>query len=369
MKVAISMIVTKDKRIARQELVEELLGKGHEVVYIGKKSNDDLHEDFKRYNIDFLSIPIGRSNTNPINEVKTLIKIKKVLKENNIDVLIAYGIRTFPVFVIASKMAKLKSVICVVNGSGRLFQLKGIKGAIIKSLSFPMLWLSFVFSNRVLIQNPDDVKLLKNKGLLARKNYQLTNGSGVNIDEYKVVNLEKNPVFLMLSRLTGSKGVNEYIGAAEIVKQRYPEASFLLIGPMDDNDKSIDKLKLNKAVEDKVIDLKDRVEDVRPYIKKSRIFVLPSYYPEGVPRSILEAMAMGRPIITANSPGCRETVVNYKNGFLVPAKEITPLAEKMIWMIENPYQTEKMGIESRKIAEEKFDVKKVNKILLEALDL
>lgn len=269
--------------------------------------------------------------------------------------------------VLAARLAGVERILCIVNGSGRLFQLKGVKGVIVKFFSYPMLWLSFLLTNNLLFQNPDDMRMLKQKGLLWRRNYGVINGSGVNIDKYKFEPLVKEPNFLMISRLTGSKGVNEYIQAANQVKKHYPEAKFYLIGPMDDNDSTINMSELKKAVDNGTITMKGKVLDVRPYISKSRVFVLPSYYPEGIPRSILEAMAMGRPIITANSPGCKETVEDSRNGFLVPPRDCLALSEKMQWLIEHDKKTEQMGKESRKIAVEKFDINKINETILKVM--
>lgn len=368
MKVAISAVRTCGSKIQRFELVKTIKALGHSVFFIGQDSDDEVHPDFKKYNVQFLSIPLGRTNTNPFKELSSLRETKKVLKENNIEALIAYGIRTFPTMVIAAKLAGVKKVLCIVNGSGRLFRLKGFKGFLIKFISYPMLWLAFLMADNILFQNPDDMNMIKRKGMLWKKNYGLINGSGVNLDEYKSDYLETEPVFSMISRLTGSKGVNEYIKAAYYVKQLYPEAVFNLIGPMDDNS-SINMLKLQKAVDDGVINLKGKVEDVKPYINQCRVFVLPSYYPEGIPRSILEAMAMGRPIITTDSSGCRETVIDGVNGFLVPPRDANALAKKMIWMIENSEEVAKMGKNSRGICEEKFDVHKINEKMLHKLRL
>ncbi|RRN69917.1 glycosyltransferase family 1 protein [Peribacillus simplex] len=369
MKVAISAIRTKDIRINRHELVTSLQGLGHSVIYLGQESNSNIHLDYEKYNVTFQSIPLGRSNTNPFREIKSIKETSRVLKENHIEALIVYGIRTFPTMVIAAKLAGVKKILCIVNGSGRLFQLQGINGLLVKCISYPMLWLSFLLSNSILFQNQDDMKMIKRKGLLGRRNYGVINGSGVNLDEYQVEELEKVPVFSMISRLTGSKGVNEYIRAACYVKQTYPESIFNLIGPMDDDDTSINMSELQKAVGNGTIILKGKVEDVRPFIKQCRVFVLPSYYPEGVPRSIIEAMAMGRPIITADSSGCRETVVDRINGFLVPPRDANTLAEKMIWMIENKEEVAEMGKNSRRICEDKFNVNQINKIMLRKMGL
>lgn len=249
-----------------------------------------------------------------------------------------------------------------------MFQLNGMKGLLVKFISYPMLWLSFLLSNEILFQNPDDLNMIRRKGLLWRNNYDSINGSGVNLNEFEFVELGKKPVFTMISRLTGSKGVNEYIKAARIVKQMYPEAIFNLIGPIDDN-ADINQKKLQQAHIEGTVKLIGKVEDVRPFLKETMVFVLPSYYPEGIPRSILEAMAMGRPIITTNSTGCKETVIDGENGFLVPPRDVNSLVDKMVWMIENSDKVERMGKRSREICVNKFDVYKINEKMLKKISL
>lgn len=369
MNVAISAVRTKNTRINRYELVSSIQKLGHKVMYIGQESNDQIHSDYSRFNVEFLSIPLERSEVNPLREIKAVIKTWKVLKENKVEVLLVYGIRTFPTMVLAAKLAKVKQILCIVNGSGRLFQLSGVKGYLVKAISYPMLTLAFTLSNHILFQNKDDLKMISNKKLLHRRNYSTINGSGVNLEKYNRVYLQQAPIFTMISRITGSKGVNEYIQAAKLVKKLYPNTIFNLIGPMDNEDFSINMNELNDALENRIISYTPEVEDVRPYINGCRVFVLPSYYPEGIPRSIIEAMAMGRPIITTNTPGCKETVEDGANGFKIPPKDVQELVEKMKWMIENPKKVEDMGIRSRKICEDKFNVNDINQKMLKIIGL
>lgn len=368
MNVAISAIRNKNAKLNRYELIGLIQSKGHSIYYIGQDSEDDLHPDYQNYNVNFLSIPLGRDNTNPFKEIISVLNAKKVIKENNIEALIVYGIRTFPTVVTAAKIAGVNNVLCIVNGSGRLFLMKGIKGFFVKLMSYPMLLLSFLLANNVLFQNSDDLNMIKSKGLLWRENYGIVNGSGVNLEDFKLSELPEESIFLMIGRLTGDKGVNEYIDAAIQVNAKYPEAKMYLVGPMDNDDLSLNLDKLNKAVANGNIILVGRVEDVRPYISKCRVYVLPSYH-EGTPRTVLEAMAMGRPIITTNVPGCKETVINGENGFLIPPKDSKILANKMIWMIENADKVRTMGIKSREICEQKYDVHKINRIILENIGL
>lgn len=366
MKIAISQIGGCSGKLPRLELFQKLQALGHTVIRVGQDTGTQLHPDYAKYNVQYVAIPLGRSNTNPIREISTLRKTRKVLQDNNIDGVIAYGIRTFPTVVIAARLAGVKQILCIVNGSGKVFRLTGWKGLLVKSISYLMLWVSFMLTNSILFQNPDDMLMVRRKRLLWRRNYTTVNGSGVNMDHYKFQTLPADPVFSMISRLTGSKGVNEYVQAARLVKNVYPEATFNLIGPIDTdyNDFSIDMNDLNRAVEGKIINLLGKVKDVRPYLLDCRVFVLPSYYPEGVPRSILEAMSMGRPIITANSPGCCETVIDEYNGFLIPPRDARALAAKMIWMIENPVAVEEMGRKSRILCEDTFDIHKVNAFIV-----
>lgn len=368
MNVAISAIRTKNIRLNRSELIESIQALEHTVYYIGQNSEDDLHPDYQKYNVKFLSIPLGRSNTNPFREIRSIIQTIKVLKDNNIEALIVYGIRTFPTMVIAAKIVGIKKIVCIVNGAGRLFELSGIKGFLVRLISYPMLGLSFFLADRILFQNPDNAIMIKNKGLLWKKNYGIVNGSGVNLKDFKVTKLAEDPIFLMISRVTGDKGVNEYVEAAIKVKEKYPKAIFYLIGPVDNDDASLDINMINKAVSEGIVNIVGRVDDVRPYISMCRFYVLPSYH-EGTPRTVLEAMAMGRPIITTDAPGCRETVIDGENGFKVPIKNVDLLIDKMIWMIEYPKESMEMGLRSRKICEEKYDVFKVNNVIIEALKL
>ena len=155
-----------------------------------------------------------------------------------------------------------------------------------------------------------------------------------------------------------------YAQAAEQVRARHPRARFGLVGWIDDNPDAITQIELDRWVSAGTIEFLGRLEDVRPAIADCHVYVLPSYYREGIPRTLLEAMAMGRAIITTDAPGCRETVVDGENGFLVPVKSVSALVEAMERFIAEPTLAERMGRRSRQIAEEKYDVNEVNAHML-----
>ena len=195
----------------------------------------------------------------------------------------------------------------------------------------------------------------------------LVNGSGVDIEKFNVEAFPKGSInFLCLSRLLTEKGLREYAAAAKIVKKKFPSVIFNLVGAEDTSPDAIPLDEVNRWSE--YVNYKGSTNDVRSHIKNSHVYVLPSYH-EGIPRSTLEAMSMGRAVITTDATGCKDTVENGINGFKVSVRSINELAEKMIWFIEHPEQVKLMGIESRRIVVEKFDVRKVNKKMLNIINL
>jgi glycosyltransferase involved in cell wall biosynthesis len=209
------------------------------------------------------------------------------------------------------------------------------------------------------------------QGLLKRIDQGvLTNGSGVDLEFFTPKQCPSQISFLLMARLIREKGIYEYAEAAQIIKEKYPEINFSLVGYIDEKSPSaVSRQDLQQWIESGTIDFKGFLTDVRPAIENSTIYVLPSYYPEGTPRSVLEAMAMGRPIITTDSPGCRETVEHGVNGFLIPKCDVPALVTAIEFYIENPAEINRMGMASRRIAEEKYDVHKVNAVILKAMEL
>ena len=172
----------------------------------------------------------------------------------------------------------------------------------------------------------------------------------------------------MIARLLGDKGVREYAKAASQIRTQYPNTEFGLVGWLDENPDAISKTELDDWVADGSITYHGRLDDVRPTIAESSVYVLPSYR-EGTPRTVLEAMAMGRPIITTDAPGCRETVIDGENGFLVEVKSVDALVKAMQRFVDEPELANRMGKRSREIAEEKYDVHKVNAVMLREMGI
>lgn len=343
-----------------KETFNKVYAFGIQGKYINSKYGDN--------SVGFVSIVASRNNTNPIIEIKSILNVRKQIKANKIDSALIYGVKNHSAMAIGAKLGGAKNIICVVNGRGNLFYIGGVKGKVLRILAFPALRIAYGLSTWVCFQNSDDKEFFVKKHLLRNgEKAFLTGGSGVNLEKFPEQLLPGENRFLYLSRITPSKGIKEYISAAEIVKQKYPEAVFDIVGPLDSAVESAEDSYLRQACENRIVNYHGATKDVPSWMKKCRFFVYPSYYPEGVPRCAIQAIATGRPIITCNTVGCKETVVDGRNGFLIPPRDYSALAEKMIWMLEHPIEVEQMARESRKLAVEKFDVHKINEEIMEKL--
>jgi glycosyltransferase involved in cell wall biosynthesis len=260
----------------------------------------------------------------------------------------------------------------LITGLGYAFQGQEEDGgsrSLLRSLVKRLYGLALGGIHKVFFQNPDDEALFRSLGILRSViPSRVVNGSGVDVAQYSVAPLPAEPSFLLIARLLGDKGVREYVEAARRVRVRQPAAVFRLVGWIDENPDAIHQHEVDGWVADGVIEYLGRLEDVRQAIGASSVYVLPSYR-EGTPRTILEAMAMGRAIVTTDAPGCRETVEDGDNGFLVPVKAVDELAAAMLRFVEQPLLAAKMGSRSRQIAEEKYDVHKVNAVMLKEMGI
>ncbi len=347
----------------RVELIKELENKGHKVFVFGVSSNDNNMVG----TVNFVTIKASRNNINPFKEIASLFNIIKTVRKNRIDAAVIYGVKNHSAMAIGARLGGCKNILCVVNGSGNLFLLKGLKGLFVRFMSFHMLRIAYACAKNVNFQNSDDLWLFSKKHLINRKKAFVTGGSGVNLETFEQKPMSKEPRFLFLARITPSKGLIEYVEAARIIKKKYPNAIFDVVGPIDNAvEENINDI-LENAMKEGIVTYHGPTSDVPTWLEKCRFFVYPSFYREGVPRCAIQAIATGRPIITCDSPGCKETVIDGVNGFMIPAKDFSKLAEKMECLLLYPDESEKMALESRKYAEEKFDVTIINDILLERL--
>jgi glycosyltransferase involved in cell wall biosynthesis len=284
------------------------------------------------------------------------------------DVVLAYTIKPVIYGSLAAAVAGVPRRFALVTGLGYAFT--GERGGLLTGLIRRLYRIALERVHKVFFQNPDDQALFRQLGILRNGTPSVVvNGSGVDVGDYAVGPLPEGPArFLMIGRLLGDKGVREYAEAARRVRAVHPEAGFGLVGWIDENPDAIAQSELDAWVAEGCIEFEGRLADVRPAIAACSVYVLPSYR-EGTPRTVLEAMAMGRPIITTDAPGCRETVVDGDNGFLVPVKSVDALVGAMLRFIDDPGLAPRMGARSRRVAEDKYDVHKVNEVMLREMGI
>lgn len=305
-------------------------------------------------------VPLNKNGLNVLDDIMYTWRLWRLMRKEKPDITLGYTIKPVIYGAVAARLAGIKSINSMVPGAGYIFISQTYKARIIKLLGTLLYRIGFWCAHTVIFQNRDDQNefTIERKLVPAHKS-RLVNGSGVNMNKFKPAPYPKNVTFFMLSRIMYSKGVREYLEAARKVKQEYPHIRFMLLGALENIQDSLNAGELQKYIDANVVDYYGETTDVTPYYRQCSVYVLPSYR-EGTPRTVLEAMAMARPIITTDTQGCRETVVEGINGFLVPVKDSSALVEKMIWFIHNQDEIIKMGYESLLLCKEKFDVKKVN---------
>lgn len=359
----------------RSELIKSLNSKNI-TIYAFTTDNDVFElEKISKLGAIPISYQLNRGGLNPLADMLATYKLAQQIKQLKPDVVFSYFAKPVIFGTLAAKIAKVPKIIGMLEGLGYTFtdQPNGLplKTKLIKAIQVFLYKLSLPKLNQLILLNHDDkTDLLINNDIAVKETYIL-GGIGLDLNQYEYSPATKDlPIqFLFIGRLLKEKGIHDFIAAAQIVKEKSPKTTFTVLGGIDEaNLGALTQGELTQYINQNVIDYPGHVENIAEWIKQSHVFVLPSYR-EGVPRSTQEAMAIGRPVITTDVPGCRDTVIDGVNGFLIPKWNPQALAEKMIYFIEHPEQVRMMGDESYKIAIEKFDAKKVNQRLLEILGI
>jgi len=362
----------------RGKLLEAIHTQGYEIHIMAPElsSFGEEHNKLKALGYHVHEIPMQRTGTNPLADLKLLKNLVGQIRQIKPDMVLSYTIKPVIYGTLAAWLAGVPKRYALITGLGYAFQNVELgKRSLFQKMVHRLYGYALKHADKVFFQNPDDLKLFQDMQLLsANKPTVVVNGSGVNVQDFAVLPLPKNAQgvthasFLLIARLLGDKGVREYAAAAKIVKAKYPEAEFHLVGWIDDNPSAISQAELDTWVSDKTVNYWGKLSDVRPAIAASSVYVLPSYR-EGTPRTVLEAMAMGRAVITTDAPGCRETVSNGVNGYLVGVKSVDDLVQTMQYFIEDPKLMDYMGQRSREIALNKYDVHQVNQHMMTEMEL
>ena len=353
----------------RGPLIRAMIAKGHQVFACSGEAQKEVTETLAAWGVEFFPVHLSRAGMRPWEDLRTCWQLYLIMKKIKPDLVLAYTIKPVIWAGLAARMAGVPKIFSLITGLGYAFIPEtSVKSRGVFFLASFLYRSSLLGSRKVFFQNPDDMQVFISMGLVKAGQCVRVHGSGVDLTHYAEVPLPEKHSFLMICRLLAAKGVREYVDAARIIRGRYPEVSFQLVGALDTNPSSVTWRELEGWKQEGIIEYLGRLKDVRPAIEKNSVYVLPSYR-EGTPRTILEAMSMGRPIITTDAPGCRETVVQGENGFLVPVKSVDALVKAMEFFILNPESVEKMGVCSRKLAKNLYDVHGVNKKMLKEMGL
>lgn len=376
----------------RGDLIRDLAASGCEVVTSAAEDYPHVRAFVEAAGGRHRPIRMVRSRVNLVRDRETLIDMWRLFRSEKPDALFAYTIKSVVYGCVVARLAGVKKIYALLPGLGFTFvKPETLKGRMVSWLSKALHRLALRRADVIFMQNRDDVELFTGLQLLpAGVPVHVTAGSGVNLREYPHSPLDGNADlaagrlrFALVSRLLVSKGVAVYAEAARQVKQRFPQAEFHLIGPFDPNPNRVSEEDVAAWVEAGFIVHHGMVRDVAALLGTMHVFVLPTWYREGVPHATLEALSMGRPVITTDSVGARECVrltpegtaarargealMEGANGWLVPPRDVDALIQAMEQMLLHTERVPSLGRASRRLAEEVFDVRLVNDIILRAM--
>ena len=352
----------------RLDMMRAFLRCGHSVTAVGNEAEALWTDAFAAAGIRYRQVRLSRNGTNPLKDLETLRSLLGILREERPDKIFAYQAKTVIYGSLAAQKLGISEFYPLIAGVGSVFLSDTWKARLVRQILTMEYKAALRRCPHYFFQNADDVALFERCRLIEPQRVCMLPGSGVNLEKFECQPLPDAPCFLFVGRLIRDKGVYEYLEAARAVRRKHPEARFLLVGPFDTNPSALKPEELSAYTDSGDVTYFGEQPDVRPYLARCRIFVLPSYR-EGTPKAVLEAMACGKAVLTTDAPGCRETVEDGRNGCLVPVRDIGALAAKMCEMIEQPERTARMAAESRTMAEARFDVRLVNQKILDCMKL
>ncbi len=327
-------------------------------------------EDIQDLGLKAINLPINATGMNPVEEMRTFRFLRRLYKRERPDVVHHVGLKTMLWGGLATKLTNVKGVVNAVSGLGVMFSGEKL------SLTAKGVLIVLRFSHRmvgvrVIFQNHEDEALFLRHHIISSDKSVFIKGSGVDLEEFKYVPEPANSLLKVVfaARMVKEKGVLNVIEAAELLRNWYEgNAEFLLCGGLSENPDAIKQEKLKELCDGSYIKWLGYQKDIKSILEQCNIVAFPSYYREGVPKSLIEACAIGRPIITCNSIGCKDAVDDGVNGYLVPIKDSKALAEKLRLLIDNSNLRKKMGKASRMKAEKEFDLNEVVRKHLEVYD-
>lgn len=356
----------------RGPLLAEMVKRGHQVLAFAPDHDDASRGALGELGVMPLDYRMRRAGANPLQEIGVILELRRLLGQHRPDLCFSYFIKPVIYGTIAAWLAGVPRRFGLIAGLGFAFTENADRNNHRRLMQRAIATLARLATwriNLMMFQNRDDMSEFLNRRIVRRNKAELTGATGVDLDDWPQTPFPPGPVtFLLAARLLHDKGIREYVAAARLLRSEHTDSRFLLLGGLDDNPAAIPRHEVEGWIAEGLIEWPGHVA-VKPWLAQSHVYVLPSYYREGVPRSTQEAMAFGRPVITTDAPGCRETVDEGVNGYLVPPRNAAALAEAMRRFLDAPDLIPALGKESRRLAEARFNVHRQNARLLSLMGL
>ncbi|WP_205750482.1 sugar transferase [Deinococcus fonticola] len=352
----------------RGPLIRALLAQGHQVIAVAPGEAPEVQAQLSEWGAHYQPITLERTGLSLRKDMGDIWQLVKVLRNLQPDILLSYTIKPVVYGLLAARLAGVPERYALITGLGYTFQGTSLKRRLLSRGVGILYQAALNGAQRAIFQNEDDRDLFVRRGLVDVEKTVVVNGSGVDLRHYKPTSVPPQPVFLLIARLLREKGIGEYVEAARQIRTHYPQVRFQLAGPLDSNPAAIHQEELNDWVRQGIVEYLGELKDVRPALAACSVYVLPSYR-EGTPRTVLEAMATGRAIITTDAPGCRGTVQEGVNGLKVPVQNVPELVSAIQTFIRFPEQRQTMGQASLELVRNLYSVELVNQQMLTALGL
>lgn len=342
---------------------------GYDVTIVSEDTG--VSDQIRAAGLKTINLPINKAGTNLKDEIKTLFFLFKLFRREKPDIVHLVGLKTMLWGSLACRLAGVGAMVSAVCGLGVLFDEQHAESLMTKSILRVLRLTHKGEHTKVIFQNNDDKGVFLNAKIMKEEQCAFTNGSGIDLKNYDYT---PEPIggkikVIFTARMVEDKGTLILIEAAKSLENDYKERlQFLLCGGLDTNPNGITKEMLEDRCDGDYIQWLGHRQDVLELLKQSHIMAFPSWYREGLPKSVIEAEAIGRPVITTDSVGCRDTVVDGENGFIIPVKDSVALAASLKKLIENPSLRLEMGKKARAIAVDRFDIKDVVRVHLDVYD-
>lgn len=359
MKCILLVTTSETVRTFRQSLIRHLVARGDDVTVIAY--DPDYKELTEQLGAKFYCVRQENRWLNPFAILRYTAQVRRILKKEKPDAVFTFQLKPNTFGVLAAKAAGVKQVLSMVEGGGDVFTYNTPRWKLIRLVTCVLYRWAFSHVSRVFFLNEEDKAEFLRRKLVREEKCRVIPGVGVDLAHFACKPMKNQRTFLMMARMLESKGVYDFCKCARLVRQKYPDAIFQYLGA----EATVTVKDIAEYIDDGSVQYLGATQDVRPYLENCTCLLLPSGYGEGLPMSIMEAEATGRPVITTDNVGCRDTVRHGYNGFVLPVGDYRAMAEKCIYFIEHPQAAESMGAAARTFAESKFDEKTVNTYLLQ----